>query len=532
MIDELLVRNLGVIEEGRIEPGPGLTVVTGETGTGKTLLLGGLRLLLGGDARSGLIGPFADEAIAEGRFVGPDGEELGVSRRLPRSGRSRAYLDGSIASARALEERVAGLVELVGQNDHVSLTRPSEAKALVDRMLDEDGRRALERYRRAWQAWQEARATQETLGGDRAALARELDLVTFQAGEIQRAGFQPGDDEELTRLFDRLRHAEEIAAHLAEALQGFDGARELLGESVAAIRRAARLDSGLDELATSMSTAVESLTDLAADVRHEAEDVDLDPERLAITEARLTQLGELRRKYGRTLEEVLAFGREASQRKTELEGLLERAGVIDEEVASTRTDLEAAAGRLSAARNSAGEELAAAAVGHLKELAFTDPVLRVDMEPEEPGPNGAEAVRLLFASDSRLEPAPVSQVASGGELSRLTLALRLAGGSGSAHTFVFDEIDAGIGGATALALGRKLADLARSRQVLCVTHLPQLAAFAQRHYVVRREDNSTTTELVEGDARTAELARMLAGLPESDRGREAATELLELAAGS
>lgn len=530
MIDELLVRNLGVIEEARIEPSTGLTVVTGETGTGKTLLLGGLRLLLGGDARSDLVGPFAEEAVVEGRFLDRDGEEFGAGRRLPRSGRSRAYLDGSIASARALEEKVADLVEVVGQNDHVSLTRSAEARELVDRMLDEDGQRALQAYREAWEAWREATAAQERLGGDRAALARELDLVTFQSNEIEAAGFEPGDDEELTRLADRLRHAEEIVLHMTDALKGLEAARESLGEAVSSVRKAARLDTSLEALATSLAAAAETLSDLAADTRTEAEGIDLDPERQETVEARLTLLGDLRRKYGQTLEDVLEFGRQAVERKAELEGLLRRSEVIDEEVEATWQALGAAGNDLTRARRRAAEILAEAAVGHLRDLAFSDPVVRVDFEPADPGPGGSEQLRLLFASDARLQPGPVGNVASGGELSRLTLALRLAGGSGAADTFVFDEIDAGVGGATALDLGRKVADLARSRQVLCVTHLPQLAAFADRHYVVRREGNTTTVEPVEGEARIAELARMLAGLPESDRGRNAAEELLELAA--
>lgn len=529
MIEELAVRNLAVIESARIEPGPGLTVITGETGAGKTLLVGALRLLLGGEARSELVGPFEDEAMVEGRFVDGAGTELGAGRRLPRAGRSRAYLDGSIASARALEEAAAGLVDLIGQNDHLSLTRPVEARELVDRSLDASGVAALTDYGEAWDGLAEVRADRRELGGDVSALARELDLVAFQADEITRAGFAPDEDVELGRTGERLRNAGEIVAQLADASTALDNAREACGEAVAALRRALRLDEGLGDLEESLSAATDGLADLARDLRAAFDGVEDDPGQLELVDARLNLLGDLRRKYGKTLDDILSFGEEAARRETEIRSLMERAGVIDHEMAEAEGRVAKTGVVLRTERHAAGERVAAEAIAHLRDLGFTDPVVRMAIVEGEPGPSGADSVAVMFASDSRLKAGPVAQVASGGELSRLVLALRLAGGKGEAPTLVFDEVDAGIGGITALALGRKLAALATERQVLCVTHLPQLAAYAGRHYVVSREGNAATVRRVDGDDRVAELTRMLAGLPQSDRGREAAEELLALA---
>ncbi|MGH8912072.1 MAG: DNA repair protein RecN [Acidimicrobiia bacterium] len=531
MIDELAVRNLGVLEFARIEPGSGLTVVTGETGTGKTLLLGALRLLLGGDARPDLVGPFGAETMVEGRFVTDEGTEVGAGRRLPRDGRSRAYLDGSIASARALEERVAGMVDIVGQHDHMSLTRPGEARALVDRALDAKGRRAETDYRRAWKALAEATTARDQLGGDKAALSRELDLVRFQSDEIGQAELTPGVDSELEAVAERLRHADEISEHLSSGRAQLDTSREAMGEAVAALRRAAKRDATLEPLAEALSTAADSAGDLAHDLSAAAESVALDPEALEVIESKLNRLGELRRKYGRTLDDVRAFGEAASRRRAELETLLGKADVIDEEVTAAENDVTRAAETLGEARRRAADNLARAAGGHLRDLGFSDPVVTIDVESSQPGPTGGDIATILFASDSRLAPGPVATVASGGELSRLVLALRLAGGSGEAETLVFDEVDAGIGGSTALALGRKLSALATGRQVLCVTHLPQIAVFADRHYVVDRDGTTATVTRVEDGARLTELSRMLAGLPESERGRDAAEELLELAQG-
>ncbi len=529
MIDELIVRNLGLIEEAELLPGPRLTVITGETGTGKTLLLGALRLLLGETTKPDLVGPFGEEATVDGRFLTADGVEIGASRRMPREGRSRAYLDGSIASAAALDEATRGLVEIIGQHDQLSLMRPAEARRLVDEALDEQGSRAYAAYRDAWARLGELRARQQRLGGDRRAIERERDLADHQSNEIAAAGFSQGDEEELERSLARMRNAAELGELLATSQRAVDETREAFDQAVGSIRRAQRLDEGLGDLSTTLAAIEQSLGEAAIDIEDEIEQLDTDSTSLEIAEARFATLSDLKRKYGSSLADVLRFGEDMAERARSLTELLESADRISEEIAGVEADLHAAASALTDARARAGAVVSEAALGHLLDLGFREPVLDVRLEPTEPGPSGADRVVLSFASDRRLTPGDLSRVASGGELSRLVLSLRLAGGSGDVDSLVFDEIDSGIGGSTAIEIGRKLAELSTRHQVLCVTHLPQVAAFADVHYVVTRSEHSATVARVENDQRIIELSRMLAGTTESENTKRAAADLLEMA---
>jgi DNA repair protein RecN (Recombination protein N) len=529
MIDELIVRNLGLIEEAHVLPGPRLTVITGETGTGKTLLLGALRLLLGETSKPDLVGPFGDEATVDGRFITSAGTEIAASRRMPRTGRSRAYLDGTVASAAALDEATTGLVEIIGQHDQLSLMRPSEARRLVDAVLDGDGLAARVEYRSLWERLADLKDRQEQLGGDRRSLERERDLADHQATEIATSGFSIGDDAELARSLTRLRNAAELTEFLAAAQRVIDQTRETFGEAVVSVRRAARLDDGLEELTDGLAAIEQGLGEVAIDVGDEIDRLDDDPASLEEAEARFAALSDLKRKYGATLEEILEFGRRMTERAKTLSELLDSADRITGEIATTERELEATAALLTAARRRAGDEVTRTALQDLGDLGFRDPILEVRIEPIEPGPSGADRVSLQFASDRRLTPGDLARVASGGELSRLVLALRLAGGPGAVEALVFDEVDSGIGGTTAVEVGRKLAALADRHQVLCVTHLPQVAAFADVHYVVTRSDHSATVERVDGDRRVEELSRMLAGTTDSEHTKRAAADLLDMA---
>jgi len=529
MLDELSVGNLGLIPSARIEPGRGLVVITGETGTGKTLLLGALRLLRGEQARKDQIGPNGDETTVEARFV-HDGEEHILGRRVDRR-RSRASIDGAMATAGNLAEALAGILDVVGQHDRTLLSESKAVRRLVDGALTEAGAEALSLYRDRWQVLIDTESQAAALGGDHRALERELDMVRFQRDEIEAAGFAKGDDDDLLSRASRLRNSEELRERLAavQTAAGESGASAALESADRELRAASRTAPSLKPLTELSGQLNELLTEFNTEINRLSADLDHEPQDLERIEQRLALLGDLKRKYGDNLDAVLLFETEAAERATELEDLLDRSGEIADLLTLARSDVREAADVLTGHRRAAAQRISTDAIEHLKDLGFADPYVGFNVSQRDVGPDGADQIVLEFASDGGLAPGPVGKIASGGELSRLILALRLASGTADASIIAFDEIDAGTGGATALAMGAKLKDLARGRQVFCVTHLPQVAAYAETHFVVRREANTATVSELQGEQRLEELSRMLAGLPDSKRGREHAAELVAMA---
>ncbi|HEX7133240.1 MAG TPA: AAA family ATPase [Iamia sp.] len=535
MLVELAVTDLGVIDRARLLLGPGLTALTGETGAGKTMLVEAIALLLGGRADPALVRPGAAEAVVEGRFVAGD-DEVVLTRVVPRDGRSRAYVDGRMATAGALAERGRELVDLLGQHAHQALLTTAAQREALDRAAGID----LTPLHEARQRVAEIDRRLAGLGGDAGARAREIDLLRYQLAEIEAAGLgDPDEDTALDAEEDALADAaahREAAAGAAEAVAAEGGARDALAAAQAAVQGRAPFA----DLAERLAGVLAEVEDLAGELRDAVDRVVDDPERLAVVRERRQLLVDLTRKYGSaragatgagTLADVLVYDQEASVRLADLEAHDERAAALDAERATAVAAVAKAEAAVGRARRKAAPGLAAAITGHLRSLALPGAEVQVTVGATDPG----DDVAILLAADPGAPALPVAKAASGGELARTGLALRLVL-TAEEPTLVFDEVDAGIGGEAAVAVGRALADLARDRQVLVVTHLAQVAAFATAQIGVtkRADDGRATSEavLIEGDDRVVELSRMLSGTPDSPRVREAAAELLATAAAS
>jgi DNA repair protein RecN (Recombination protein N) len=534
MLLELGVRDLGVIDRLSVVLGPGMTALTGETGAGKTLLVEALELLVGGRADPLLVRPGADESVVEGRFE-LDGEEVVLARSIPVGGRSRGWLDTRMVPASALAETGAALVDLHGQHAHQSLLAQAAQRDALDAFGGVD-HSPIDEARARLTSIEESLAG---LGGDARSRARELDLLGFQLEELDDASLaDPDEDGNLAREEEALAGAtahREAAATALSALRGDGtgapssggaaGAVETLGAAVDAVAGRAPLA----EVEARLRSLEAELADVATELRQAHEHLEDDPARLAVVRERRQLLAGLRRKYGDTLADVIAFAEAARARRAELESHEERVAALEAERERAGQALVASEGAVGAARRAAAPRLARAVEANLHDLALPRARLEVMVGSTDPGD---EVTFLLGANPG--EPAlPLAKVASGGELSRAMLATRLVL-SEAPPTLVFDEVDAGVGGEAALAVGRALASLAGHHQVLVVTHLPQVAAFADHQVAVRKRERGgrTVAEVVplDGAGRVVELSRMLSGLPESASGRHHAEELLTAAA--
>jgi DNA repair protein RecN (Recombination protein N) len=531
MLQELHVRDLGIVDDATILVGTGLTAITGETGAGKTLLVEALDLLLGGRADAMLVRDGAAEARVEGRFSAPGGEEVVLARVVPRDGRSRAYVDGRLATVAELAEVGARFVDLHGQHDHQSLLAPAVQRAALDRFAGAPALTALAALREARADVRAVTAELDALGGDARARAREIDLVRFQIGEIEDAAIEDtGEDVALEAEEALLGDAAAHRAALTEAFEAIDGgALDAVGAAVAALANRAPFGA----LHERLRAAQADLADLERELRLAAEGVADDPARLDRVRERRRLLRELTRKYGDTLADVLAFADEARARLSELEGFEVRGGELEAARTAASARAEEAARGLSEARRAAAPGLAAAVGAHLGDLAMPSARVEVLVEPGTAGDDGADDVTYLLAANPGEPARPLARAASGGELARAMLALRLVL-TEAPPTLVFDEVDAGIGGEAGTAVGRLLGDLGGRHQVLCVTHLAQVAAHADAQIVVEKLEERgrtvATVTPVAGEARVAELSRMLAGVVDSDHARSHAAELLERAA--
>lgn len=520
MLTELHIESLGVIEHLDLVFGRGLTALTGETGAGKTMLVEAISLLVGGRADASAVRTDAAEARVEGRFVIGDDEYV-VARVIPADGRSRAYVNGRLATVATLAELGAQWVDLHGQHAHQRLLTTTEQREALDRWAGTD----LGPLRAARAHLTEIDAGLAALGGDARSRARELDLLRFQSAELAAAAIQHAhEDEDLARELDVLsgatdhRHAAELAA---AALADDDGAVDVLGAALRAIAGRAPFD----DLAERLRTLIAEAADVASDLRSRAESIEDDPERLAAVAARRHLLHDLRRKYGDTLAEVLEFQRLTQARLAELEGYDEHVARLEVQRATAEAEARRAGAVIAGVRRDAAPGLADAVAAHVRTLAMPHARVAVVVGDGDPG----DDVQFLLAANPGSPLLPLSRVASGGELARTMLALRLVL-TEAPDTLLFDEVDAGIGGAAAVAVGRSLAALASRHQVLVVTHLAQVAALADTQIAVRKvvDGGRTRAEasVVDGDDRVEEVARMLSGGIAGDSALQHAAALL------
>jgi DNA repair protein RecN (Recombination protein N) len=531
MLDEITARNLGLIERAAIRLSPRLTVITGETGAGKTLMLGALRLLRGDKAGRGVVGPADTSCEVSARFVLAD-RELIVRRHVDDS-RSRAYIDDAAATATALGDALAGEVAIIGQHDQLAITSTAGVRSLIDRRLTSAGHAAMEAYDVAWRAHRALTTERDLIGSDTMALEREREILAFQVREIDDAELTEDEDDDLRTRVVRLRHADALAADVGEALEhlGDGGSAGSLDATIAALRRAAAIDESMEGLVSDVEESATTLNELARDLARRMGDLESDPGLLDATETRLATIASLKRKYGNSVEEVLTFRKSADERRVAIDETLVSAATIEGRLVEAEAVLAAAGTRLLEHRVEAASAIVEVARRELTDLGFARPHVSILIQPSEPTATGSDRPAVMFASDEALTPGPVSSIASGGELSRLVLALTLGAGTADASVLAFDEIDTGIGGATALAMGEKLASLADHQQVICVTHLPQVAAFADVHLSVTRTGSTATIRPLDAEERVAELTRMLAGLTDSEKGRSHVEELLARVAG-
>jgi DNA repair protein RecN (Recombination protein N) len=558
VLEEVRIQGLGVIDDAVLELSPGLTVVTGETGAGKTMVVTGLGLLFGGRADPQRVRPGADRAVVEGRLTVPQGgrvadrvleaggdiddDVLILTRAVSAEGRSRATMGGRSAPVSLLAYLADDLVAVHGQSDQQRLLRADRQRSSLDRFAGDDLAKALKRYTATYRRHREVSSDLEELVERARERVQEADMLRFGVEEITAAGPLAGEDAELLAEETRLAHADglRVASTTAhEALTGDPAAADVQAD-VAGLLSAARQavgavrehDSDLAAIGDRLDEASYILTDAATELASYAESVDADPARLAAVQGRRALLTQLSRKYGATTDEVLSWAEEAAKRLGELEGDDERIDELRAEAGELYTRMDEAASELTDIRSAAAARFGAAVTEELTALAM--PHARVSVRittGEEFGQHGRDEVELLLAPHPSSPPLALHKGASGGELSRVMLAIEVVfAGADPVPTFVFDEVDAGVGGKAAVEIGRRLARLARRAQVIVVTHLPQVAAFSDAHLVVEKSTDGLVTESgvvrLDRDGRVRELSRMLAGLEDSELGRAHAEELL------
>jgi DNA repair protein RecN (Recombination protein N) len=560
VLRELRIENLLLIERAELRLDEGLNVITGETGAGKTVLAHALDLLMGGKARAQIVRPGADEAWVEGVFDLPaellaepelaevaarlpgDPTEIVLGRRVSASGRTAAFLAGRAASAADLRLVGSRLVAFYGQHEHRKLTVSSAQMEVLDGFAGAEHLALRGRYREAHRECVRLEAELAELRERDGSRERELDLLRYELAEIDEVAPDPVEGAELAVEREKLRHAEGLREAAFGALAGAIGAEEDGGGAASALAAAeaqlgsvSGVDAELDALAARLGALAVELGDVAGELRGYLDGIDADPGRLAAVEERLEAVDRLQRKHGGSIDSVLAHAERCRGEIERLEGAESRAIEVEETLAEARGRREKLGKELTRGRNDAAGLLRERVVEELAELAMPGATLEVELSPHADGfgPNGRETVELLVAPNPGIEAAPLRDAASGGELSRVMLALSGLGEAAGAGTLVFDEIDAGVGGKTARVVGERLRALGGGRQVICITHLPQVASLAATHFRLEKdvagERATASVERLDGEGVVAEIRRMLGGESSDEAADRHARELLAAA---
>ncbi|MEW5905899.1 MAG: DNA repair protein RecN [Elusimicrobiota bacterium] len=535
MLERLRIRNFALIEELELDFRPGLNVLTGETGAGKSILVSALGFLLGQRSSSELVRSGARLLEAEGTFSS-SGKKTVFKRELDLKGRTRAFLDGRQVPVSALAEAGAGLVDFHGQHDHQSLLRAEEQRALLDRFgrLEKDAAAVG----RAWEAMTDAEARLGAARMSEDERERFLDLARYQLAEIESAAIKEGEEEELQSLYPRLKNSDKIARLSGEAYDALfsdeGSAVELVSKAAARLADLADLDPALASLSDTLSSARISLEDAASELRSYRDSAGADPARLEEVISRLEKISALKKKYGPGLPEMQAKAEELRARIDSLENAGANEAALASALEKARARFSYLASELHAGRLAAAKKLSKAVEGELGGLGFAQVRFSVSVEADESSParSGIDSVEFLFCPNPGEPPRPLRSTASGGELSRVMLGLKtVLAGADKVPVMVFDEVDTGVGAVVGRLVGEKLFRLAAGKQVFCVTHLPQVAAFGGAHFFVEKSvkggTSSVGVRLLDAPAREAEIARMLGGKRQStDLGLKHARELL------
>jgi DNA repair protein RecN (Recombination protein N) len=560
MLRELRIENLLLIERAELRLDKGLNAITGETGAGKTVLAHSLDLLMGGKAKSNVVRPGAPEAWVEGVFDLPPGllaepefaelaerlpqgvEEVVLGRRVSAGGRTSAFVAGRAATAADLKLLGGRLLAFFGQHEHRRLTLSSAQLEVLDGFAGAAHLALREDYREAHRDCVRLAAELGDLREREGSRERDLDLYRYELSEIEEVAPDPEERAAIAEERERLRHAEglrEAAGGAHGALVGAEedggGAAAALAQAEARLGAAAGLDPQLDALAERVAALTVELTDAGSELREYAEGLAADPGGLLAIEERLEAIDRLERKHGGSVETVLAHAARCREEISRLEGAEQRGAEAEAALAAAEARREELGGRLSAGREAAAAPLEERVAAELEGLSMAGARLQVRLEPHPDGfaPGGRETVELLVAPNPGIEPAPLRDAASGGELSRVMLALSGLGRAAGAGTLVFDEIDAGVGGKTARAVGERLRALGADHQVICITHLPQVASLADAHFRLEKdvgdEQTEARVEKLAGEGVVEEIRRMLGGEDTDKAATKHARELLKAA---